>query len=139
MISKQGTNFLHSVFERDAAQRKTAKECVEAIQEESADAWGSKSLRPMLHSAKRVGAFDTRRVKENENDVDAMVRTWQRKIHGDEPEHRASSSSDGQRKDDSPSRRREAAPDENSPSRRQPPDDPKRKGSPLNSQVSSGT
>merc|ERR1711920_1082060 len=49
---------------------------------DSGELVSGQSLRPMIYSAKRIGAFDTRHVRENENELDACLKALQEKHHG---------------------------------------------------------
>lgn len=83
-LSPGANRFLRTQFDRDPETRLSAGQLLATPEfwTTDADQWGHKSLRPMLSAAKRCGAFDTRKVKDDENDVDAALRAAQRKHHG---------------------------------------------------------
>jgi serine/threonine protein kinase len=85
-ISEEATTLARLLLSRDADCRPTAEDallrswvCPREGREEN---WGSYSLRPMLYSAKRVGAFDTRNVQDSASyDIDRMMSHNQAKYH----------------------------------------------------------
>jgi serine/threonine protein kinase len=83
-ISPEANSFLQPLLARDPENRLTADGSLQHIWlgAKEPGSWGSASLRPMLYSAKRVGAFDTRNVNDSvPNDMDHFLAQMQSKYH----------------------------------------------------------
>jgi serine/threonine protein kinase len=83
--SPEAMGFVKPLLNRDPESRPNAEEALQhewVTQEGGAESWGCQSLRPMLYSAKRIGAFDTRNVNDSApNDVDRFLAQQQAKYH----------------------------------------------------------
>jgi serine/threonine protein kinase len=72
-ISPEATDLTRRLLEYDPRRRPTAEEALEHIWVNSREN-RPQFLRPMLHSAKRAGAFDTRNVQDSgQNDRDRFM------------------------------------------------------------------
>jgi len=86
-VSSFAKQCLRSVLIRDPKMRPCAMDTLATFsnlaEETSSEAaqWGTTSLRPMLHAAKRVGAFSVPKL-EDPNNVDNHVKWLQGKYHG---------------------------------------------------------
>mmetsp|Transcript_37515 Transcript_37515/g.84622 ORF Transcript_37515/g.84622 Transcript_37515/m.84622 type:complete len:427 (-) Transcript_37515:60-1340(-) len=80
-ISNSATMFLKALLCRDPAARPVGREALQHSWMHSQAEPDEPPLRPMLHSAKRSGAFDTRKLPENsdtdKNSMDAMLAVLQ--------------------------------------------------------------
>jgi len=83
-VSTRAKDFLKEIFDRAPTTRVSADQLLTLLKKiiESKELNTSPSLRPMVYCAKRIGAFDTRRVKEEDGDMDTILKQIQLKQHG---------------------------------------------------------
>lgn len=82
--SDHAVSFLQALLERKPRNRPSAQESLEhsfiSTGFNQEDWWGTHSLRPMLHAAKKIGAFDVR-AHRGQTQVDVLIAEMQSEYH----------------------------------------------------------
>eukprot|EP00418_Pyrodinium_bahamense_P097783 CAMPEP_0179026764 /NCGR_PEP_ID=MMETSP0796-20121207/8688_1 /TAXON_ID=73915 /ORGANISM="Pyrodinium bahamense, Strain pbaha01" /LENGTH=385 /DNA_ID=CAMNT_0020722865 /DNA_START=1 /DNA_END=1158 /DNA_ORIENTATION=+ len=84
-LSPEAPAFLRLVLDRDGAQRASAADALQCswLASPGDGLQSEQPLRPMLHAAKRTGAFNTRYQNQKRGDLDTMLEALQQKYQGD--------------------------------------------------------